>query len=77
MTQAQSAAQKKRGMARRGTGEAGKQCRPAQKGTRLGGKPEPRESVAVRPPPPRKHSAKKRAAGFPAAHMEKDAVTPT
>ena len=28
-------------------------------------------------PPPRKHSAKKRAAGFPAAHMEKDAVTPT
>ncbi len=81
MTQAQSAAQKKRGMARPGTDATGKHAGRKRRGTgaarkRPGGKPEPQEKPTPGPAAP-EAQRKKRAAGFPAAHMEKDAVTPT
>lgn len=77
MTQAQSAAQKKAGNGAARNRQGWKAVQTGAERKRLGGKPEPQEKPTPGPPPPRKHSTKKRAAGFPAAHMEKDAVTPT
>ena len=91
MTQAQSAAQKKRGYARPGTDAAESpqegsgteparlesSAEPAQKGNGPAGSRSRGKASPSGPCAAPEAQRKKKAAGFPAAHMEKDAVTPT